>query len=445
MRSFRAWLLFAAGLLAAGGSFGQTTADTLKNLEAQLQKAREAIATQQAVIEQLQKRVEELERTARETGGVPEAGPGSSRGGSREDLAVAAGRGSSAPGPSVTWKDGRTTVRFASAEIAFSNRLQFRWTGTDPGDPSETANGAFDVRRFKTQVEGWVYSRDLTYKLQVDWTHSNKSSGVLDDAYVDYDFSGGRGLFHLRAGQFKTPFGRQSIASTRDDMFADRSFVSYLFCEIRDVGIMAHGHFGPSGVPDLVEYGAGVFNGNGQGVYTNPDGKVQTDLRLVVSPWGSAGYEESNPEGAPRARLSLGADYEHNDRRLRGRSGSFESGAEYQVLGYDVLYKYRWFTAYGEYFDRLQHDFSGRRTESTGVNAQLGFLLIPRRLEVFLGRWTYDPARSNIGDRQTATGIGAAWYFRGNAYKLQADCQRLEDRTSPYRTYVFRIQYQFMF
>lgn len=445
-RSVKGWFLLCAALLTAGGVFGQTPEDALQDLKTQLKIAQDALAKQQALIERLQARVEELERADGKKAWDTSLHPGRSERPAPVAQALSAGKNGSAQPPSVAWKDGRTTVAFSSAEIAVSNRLQFRWTGTDPGDPAQTDTGAFDVRRFKTQVEGWVHSRDLTYKLQVDWTRSNHDSGILDDAYVDYDFTHGRGLFRLRAGQFKTPFGRQSIAPTKSDMFVDRSFVSSLFSRIRDVGLMAHGHFGPSSVPDMIEYDAGVFNGGGQGVYTNPDGKVQTDLRLVVSPWGSAGYDESNPYGTAEPRLSLGIDYEHNDQRVRdSKANLYASGTEYTTTGYDLMFKYQWLTVYGEYFDRLCHDGRGARTESSGVNAQVGLLLVPRRLEVFLGRWTFDPAYSNLGDRRTATGIGATWYFRGNAYKLQADYQRLEDQTAPFRTHVFRVQYQFMF
>ncbi len=445
MPSVKGWLLLCIALLTAGAVFGQAPADALRDLKTQLKAAQDALEKQQALIQQLQERVDDLEKADKAQKQAISGESSPLEGPAPNGLKLTTGRSEPDGGLSVSWKDGCTTVAFPDAEIVFSNRLQFRWTGTNPVDPAEPANGAFEVRRFKTQLVGWAYSRDLTFKLQVDWTHSNKSSGILDDAYVDYDFTHGRGLFQVRAGQFKTPFGRQSIASTKADMFPERSFVSYLFCAIRDVGLMAHGHFGPSTVSNLIEYDVGVFNGNGQGVYSNPNGKYQTDFRLVCSPWGTAGYDESNPSETPRPKLSLGVDYEHNDRRLRANDGTYASGFEYKTVGYDLLFKYHWLTAYGEYFDRILHDRMGARTESKGVNAQLGFLLIPRRLEVFLGRWTFDPAWASPGARLTASGIGAAWYFKGNACKLQADYQRQEDQATPYRTDVFRVQYQFVF
>ncbi|OYW03974.1 MAG: hypothetical protein B7X11_03220 [Acidobacteria bacterium 37-65-4] len=197
---------------------------------------------------------------------------------------------------------------------------------------------------------------------------------------------------------------------------------------------------------DLVEYSVGVYNGGGRSVYTNADGKYQTDFRLMVSPWGSAGYDEANPDGAPAPKLSLGIDYEHNDQRVRDpKTNAYKSGLEYATAGYDLMFKYRWFTAYGEYFDRHSHDVKDAAADSNGYNAQVGFLLIPRRLELVLGRWGYDPNADRPDDRQTQTGVGVNWYFQGFNNKLQTDYRRIESKASRYRSYEFRLQYQLVF
>jgi hypothetical protein len=269
---------------------------------------------------------------------------------------------------------------------------------------------------------------------------------VLDDAWVQYDFSRGRKWFMLRAGQGKTPFSRQSIAPTATDMFTDRSFVTYLFTSVRDVGLMASGQFGPESVKDMFQYGVGVFNGNGRSIYTNLRNQYKTDYRLVFSPWGSTGYDEANPNGTPAPKLSLGVDYENNDRRVRDpRTGQYTSGIQYGTVGYDVMFKYRWFTAYGEYFDRHGHDIRDEATQSSGLNAQLGFLVLPRRLEVFMGRWVYNPDAGRLGDSLKETGLGASWYISGFNNKLQADLRRLDNDASKYRSYEFRLQYQLVF
>jgi phosphate-selective porin OprO/OprP len=417
----------------------QTADGTIEELKIELQKTQELLKSQQAVIEALQKRVADLEAGQARSEAAAPAQPGPIQ------ATPSLPHSSQAPF-SVFWKEGKTTFRFANAEVNLSNRLQYRWTNDTYDDPNQQANGAFAVRRFKTLITGWAYTKDLTFRLQVDWANANTSLGVLDDAWVQYDFTHGHQWFMLRAGQGKTPFGRQSIASTATDMFPDRSFVTTAFCSIRDVGLTATGQFGPSGVKDLFEYSVGVYNGGGRSVYTNADGNYQTDYRLVVSPWGSTGYDEANPNGTPSAKLSLGFEYEHNDQRVRdSKTRLYKSGSEYATKGWDLMFKYRWFTAYGEYFDRTAYDLKNLGTNSTGVNAQLGFLLIPKRLELVVGRWDYDPNTDKLNDSQKQTGIGVNWYFNGFNNKLQADYRRIDSDTSKYRSYEFRLQYQLVF
>lgn len=426
-------LLLAFMILPVLPCVAQTPTDPIEELKIQLRHAQETLQQQQAVIESLQKRLDELEKNK----GAPQA--------QQPPLQASASAQAAPKSSPVSWKDGQTTFKFASAQINVSNRLQFRWTGDHYQDPAPIDQGAFAIRRFKTQVTGWAYTPDLTFRLQVDWANSNTSLGVLDDAYVQYDFTHGKGLFQLRAGQGKTPFGRQSLASTRTDQFADRSFVTTQFCSIRDVGVMATGQFGPSSAKDMFEYSVGLYNGGGRSVYTNADGKYQQDFRVMFSPWGSAGYDEANPYGSEKPRLSLGFEYERNDKRIRAQNSTPASGAMYHTVGYDLMFKYKWFTAYGEYFGRHNFDAKGVLTASNGLNAQLGFLVIPKKLELFAGRWSYEPNDAKFMDRQTETGIGANWYFSGFNSKLQADCRKIQNDASRYHSYEFRLQYQMVF
>lgn len=430
MNRWTIWMSFAA-IFFGLSSAAQVPAGEVESLKAELRAAQEALRTQQAVVEDLQRRMAELEARAAD----PQAPSLDKKSGESYQDALRR----------AEWKGGTTRLTFPRAEVRLTNRLQYRWTWTRPSDPALEDSGAFKVRRFKTQIQGWAYTPDLTYLLQVDWANSNTSLGILDDAAVNYDFSRGRGRFQIKAGQFKTPFGRQSLASTRTDMFVDRSFVTYEFCSIRDVGLMVHGKTGPPAVPDLLEYAAGIFNGGGRSQYENPDGNYQKNLRLVVSPWGSAGYDEASPEPAPSARLSLGAAYEENDRRLKDAQGLYASGTKLETRGYDLLFKCGRWTAYGEYFNRRSRDAAGEVVRSDGLNAQVGFLLSPGRWEVFAGRWGLDPSRGALGDRKVEWGLGTSLYFAGFNSKLQADWRRIRDERADAKDCEFRIQYQILF
>ena len=425
-------------LALAGNAAAQSGDPSLQEIKDQLRQAQEAIQQQQAVIEALQRRLGQLEQAqAAPPVSTPVAHP-SEVGSPSNSVALPA---------SITWKDGQTIATFPKAEIRLSNRLQIRWVNDHLSGADRYLDdySSFSIRRAKTTLTGWAYTKDLTFGLQVDWANANTARGVLDDAYVNYDFTHGHGYFQLRAGQFKTPFGRQSIASTKTDMFADRSLVTYLFCGIRDVGLMAWGTLGPDKVKDLFEYRVGVFNGGGRSVYINVDNKYQKNLRLMVSPWGSTGYDEDSPDITPKPKLSLAFDYEENDSRVKDTNGLYKLGAEYHTRGYDLMFRYWRVTAYGEYFDRTSTTYDDRQTSFTGVNAQLGFLAIPRRLELFLGYWGFDPNTAKRVNAQVERGVGANWYFSGNNNKLQADYRRLHDDVTNKSTYELRCQYQIVF
>lgn len=431
--------LWAAGFvcfLASLPAWGQVTPEDLEAVKAQLRQAQEALKAQQSVIEALQKRLAELE--AKQAATAPAQAPEP-----YSKPAPAEAQKAAPPAFAASWKDGVTTFTFPRAELKIDNRIQVRWTQVDFGDPSRQDTGEFRIRRFKTRVQGWAYTPDLTFRLQVDWANANNSLGVLDDASVNCDFTRGKGLLQVRAGQFKIPMGRQSIAATASDMFTDRSFVTYLYSEIRDVGLMAWGQAGPAKIPGLFEYYAGVFNGGGRSEYTNVDGRYQTNFRFVVSPLGNMGYDEANPFGAPKPKLALGYGYEHSDRR-EDETG-WMAGREYTTRGYDLLFKWRRFTAYGEYFARKSLDARGLRTDSDGLNAQIGFLILPKRWELFLGYWANDPDVDRRGDKQLERGIGTNWYFNGFNSKLQADYRKVTLQQTGYDSYEFRLQYQIVF
>lgn len=420
--------------LTAGGFLGAQSPPAVPEVEAlrsELEAARRLLETQQARIGEMEKRLQELE--ARLEPPQSPAGPSP----------VSAAAPPAAPAR-LTWKGGTTTLAFPQAELRLQNRLQLLWTDSHNGDPEKADSGAFRIRRFKTQLQGWAYIPELTYLLQVDWTNANTPQGILDDAAVNYDVTRGEGRLQIRAGQFKTPFGRQSIASTRTGMFADRSFVTYAFCSIRDVGVMVHGKVGPQDHPDLVEYAVGLFNGEGRGRYDNPDGKYQKNLRLVLSPWGSAGYDEAGLFEASTFRLSLGAAYEKNDRR-RQQDGVPVSNGWHETKGYDLLARWGRLTLYGEYFDRRAWAFPEETVRSDGLNAQAGFLLVPERWEVFGGYWTYDPAKGASGDRRVEWGLGTNLYIAGFSSKLQADARRARDEKKGTWETEFRLQYQLVF
>ena len=121
------------------------------------------------------------------------------------------------PAFTVGWKDGKTSIESKSAKLDISNRVQVRFTNEQPevGDD----RGSFRIRRAKTKFEGWVYDKNLTYELQLNWPDT---ANPLEDVAINYDLSKGKKTFQLKFGQYKVPFGRQELTSSGSQQFVDR-------------------------------------------------------------------------------------------------------------------------------------------------------------------------------------------------------------------------------
>ena len=227
----------------------------------------------------------------------------------------------------VQYRNPGLRLSFPKAEINLSNRLQVRYTHEtfdgirNPPDPLPTSledRGSFRIRRFKTKFDGWIYSKNLTFELQLNWPDS---TNVLEDANLDYDFTSGKRLFRLKAGQFKAPFSQQQLTSSGNQQLVDRSILDSFFVPARQIGVQVWGQFGPRAVADFVDWRFGVFNGNGRTVSANDNDEYEYVGRVMVSPWGSVGYSESNLE-AYDFRLSFAGEYNNNDTIVQPATGA---------------------------------------------------------------------------------------------------------------------------
>jgi len=125
-----------------------------------------------------------------------------------------------------------------------SGQMQFRYVlsnrdGTDATDPEQVQgeddfDHGFEMRRTKLVFDGHVYSPDLMYKIQGAFDR-NGGAFNLEDAWIGWRLDGG-GV--LKAGQFKAPFLRAELVSSKYQLAVDRSFATEFFTANRTQGIM---------------------------------------------------------------------------------------------------------------------------------------------------------------------------------------------------------------
>ncbi|MEP6574324.1 MAG: porin, partial [Gemmatimonadota bacterium] len=134
------------------------------------------------------------------------------------------------------------------------------------------------INRARVNIEGTLpghFSWRIQPEYEVPGTAGAKATVSLRDAFVRWNLSS----WTVTAGQFKTPFTREFIASIAVIETADRATVVDSLAPKRDIGVMGEYAFGSTGTLAL-----GVFNGEGQNSVNNRDTTVLVVSRGTVRP-----------------------------------------------------------------------------------------------------------------------------------------------------------------
>ncbi len=365
-------------------------------------------------------------------------------------------------GVKVVHEDGATTLTLDNAELSLSNRIQFRFTDEIPASsvrlPGTTSDGqskpSFRIRRAKTALEGWFWKKELTFEVQLSWAGPEAGASTLtplEDARLTWDASK-KGSFKVSIGQFKVPLGRQEMTSSGKLQFADRSLLNAEFTRGRDVGIQVHGRVSNN----KVEYFAGVFNGNSASRTTNDNTKLQYNARVSFEPLGKVAYSESAFEAWDKPLFAVAVQFESND--LSGATNLTDLNTT--IFGGDLVYKYKGFSLFAEYFNRnrkpealsgTSSNSSGAATRSSGsfhsngYNVQAGCFLKKDKIEIAARFAGYDPSDRTPSNNRRETGGVLNYFILKHALKVVADFRALRDDLVKQTDKELRIQAQFTF
>ncbi len=365
-------------------------------------------------------------------------------------------------GAKVVHADGATTLTLDNAEISLSNRLQFRFIEEIPDShtrlPGTTADGqskpSFRIRRAKTSLEGWFWKKELTYEIQLSWAGPEAGASTqtpLEDALLTWDASK-KGSFKITLGQFKVPLGRQEMTSSGRLQFADRSLLNLEFTRGRDIGVQFNGRL----ANDKVEYFAGIFNGNPASRSSNDNTKLQYNARVSIEPFGKVAYSETAFEGWDKPLLAIAGQFENND--LSGATNLTDLNTT--ILGVDLMYKYKGFSLFAEYYNRKRTPeassgtssaTSGPATQSSGsfhsngYNVEAGYFLKRDKVEVAARFAEYDPSDQVPSNKHSEKGGVLNYFILKHTLKVVADFRVLRDDLIKATSKELRIQTQFIF
>jgi uncharacterized coiled-coil protein SlyX len=340
-------------------------------------------------------------------------------------------------------------------------RTQFRYVGVNRqsrdmnffGERNIDDTNGFTWTRLRLLFTGWLWNKDLEYNLTVDGSTNYDDANVkMYEASFTYQYAKGH---KIQWGKFLLPFGKQAVhASTYQQMLIEQSITTATFNPGQSLGIMAKGDL----LNKKLSYAAGVFNGtnNSQDDVSKLDSKFSTAGRAVYHILN--GYDELDETDFAyhdKPALDIGASYLYNQSDndvsgqplvysvqdlIRGGRGGYATsasrGSEVLQFGADVGFKYKGFSASGEYFIRnvdSDHQWSAwnRLTgygEGTGTPqggyVQAGYFIVPKKFEVagrLGGVW-------GLGDDQCwEQAIGFNYYIKGHALKLSGDVTHIAE------------------
>ncbi|MDA8123117.1 MAG: porin [Deltaproteobacteria bacterium] len=342
----------------------------------------------------------------------------------------------------VSYKPGEGFVFLSQDEkfrLSAGGSMQFRYTFTDKDDVNGTQQDTSEwrMRRVKLSLGGHAYTKELTYKLVMNFVEANTGK-LMEDAYASYRF---RDEFQVLAGQGKVPFSRQELTSTNGLQFVDRSVAVDAFKPSYDIGVLLHGN----ALGGTVAYHAGVFGGVGQNTLRTTTNNLLA-ARFSFSPFGEVKYVEGDFDESPKPLFSVGIDYfrdalkltkgttdvlETNNLSFAGSSGWLGKGlGTFQVSekldidsgSVDAVFKWKGFSLQGEFLAaQAEGQASGILLRAQAFYVEAGFMVLPRQLEAAV-RYSYlDPNRGRANDLQVDSQGVLSYFFSGHNLKLQGD------------------------
>jgi phosphate-selective porin OprO/OprP len=337
-------------------------------------------------------------------------------------------------------------------QLTLGGRMQFRYTFNDYDslNTKSSDSSTFDAKRIRLIFQGYAYSKDLTYKLEIDprvLATSNSAGGLLD-TYINYKFMD---EVQLLVGQTKARNTRSYLISDGALMFVDRAPYIGKLSHGYDIGAYVHGKIAKG----LVEYTLAGTNGDGQtNAVANNNNMFST--RVVVNPFGTMSNDEPDLAISKKPLLSIGADYLYNtvnNASTAGYAKTFAPAAgtknEFNNYGVDAQFKWMGVSLMAEGdFVQFENNATSKTQCAVGYLAQAGYNITPE-LGLAVRYSVYDPDRATSGDLQTEQ-IGAlSYYFNKHNLKLQADVGNIHTQKGSFAAaqddMQYRVQAQIIF
>jgi len=351
-------------------------------------------------------------------------------------------------------------VNFTSADGKFSNSIggmyQVRYTFMDLDEINDTAtrqaqdSSKFELKRIKLLFNGHAYSKDLTYKLSLNFSNitggTTTNGGLMEEAWVNYSLYD---ELQFRFGQDKVQFARQWITPSTALQFVDSSVVTTAFAPGYDTGLAINGKVAKG----VVNYSVAVLGGGGQNTFRNTTDNAFA-ARLVFNPLGDMKYGEPDLEHSVKPLVSFATNF-YRDTIFNGETNNlgftksagwygigsplmtpaqrFSAGEplDFNTVGVDTAFKWQGLSVTGEYFyAEAEGQRSGHALNANGFYAQAGYFVVPKRVELAYRYSWLDPNNNAGNDHWIENTAAASWYINNHNLKLQTDYTRVHKQSA---------------
>ena len=331
-----------------------------------------------------------------------------------------------------------------------NGRIQFRYSFEDSDRKDD--DSSFRLRRARLKWTGNAY-RDFKYKIELALRSSGTKDGSKAVEMIDWWAEYTRYPFaKIRFGQWKVPFNRQRVVSSENLQLIDRSVANGEFTLDRQIGVQGFGKL----FDKKLEYYLGFFNGNKRNESRNDNNEHMFIFRTSYNLLGGYGKGISEIESdiayseTPLAHISGAIAFDSTEdvtMNLEGLGEVTASETDRTSIVAEYGFKYKGFSAIGEYYWRKTHGIADANIIDQGFFTQAGYFLIPKKFEV-TGRYSlvdFDDQLEADAIRETSFGLN--WFFAKHKSKLQFNAIRIDnEKPGPDDIdYKYRFQYQLSF
>ena len=229
----------------------------------------------------------------------------------------------------------------------------------------ESNSSRYRMRRVRLRMDGQSSNERFKYRFQVDLSGVSEigesDEDPLLDAYVDYALTN---RISVKFGQRSTyTDNRELFMNSNSLQLVERSRLTSAFSSIREFGLFISGRF-RAGRGSYIRPHFVLTNGDGKNIYSRDRGGLKIGGRVDYLPFGlftnMGQFRQIDVMREQVPKLVVGVHYSKNNgmSSRRGRySGRLiylnandeESLPNYTKYGVDFLFKYKGFSALGEY------------------------------------------------------------------------------------------------